>query len=83
MILENLAEDCEPDENAAKNQQTGLCVVITPDMIEVCRDVLVEWGAFEWGRPLPDDSLMSWALEAAFRAAGFSPQNPLGPELDD
>lgn len=44
----------------------------------VRRDVLDEWG-----RPLPDDAIISWSLEAAFRAAGFSPQNPLGPELDD
>ena len=56
---------------------------ITSEMIEACRTTLEKWGAFEWGRPLPDDSLISWALEAAFREAGFSPKNPLGPELDD
>ena len=61
----------------------GQVCEITPEMIEACRVVLDEWGAFEWGRPLPGDSLISWSLEAALQAAGFSPKNPLGPELDD
>ena len=70
----------EPDELGQFGKVT---VTITSEMIEVCRETLEEWGAFEWGRPLPDDSLISLALEAAFRAAGFSPQNPLGPEPDN
>ncbi len=64
--------------------RTGnVTVTFTTDMIEACRETLEEWGAFEWGRTGPSDELMSWALEAAFRAAGFSVQNPLGPEPDD
>ena len=65
------------------NEQVTDEIKVTPEMIDACRNVLEKWEAFEWGRPLPDDSLISWALEAALRAAGFSPQNLLGPELDD
>ena len=53
-------------------------------MIAACRDKLEEWGAFaaDYNIPVPEDAVMSWALEAAFRAAGYVVQNPLGPEIE-
>ena len=41
------------------NEQVTDEIKVTPEMIDACRNVLEKWGAFEWGRPLPDDSLIS------------------------